>query len=170
MLPLCSTHSENVTLPFSATTLTNTTQIQTQTIQTQYKHKQTHSWTGEKKPYNKIPQNPIMRILLGGKTMNNFDFILLIAFLYFPILYNQYITLSENEITTGIMFLQIWLMTNASSSVNLSLITYPLNLPLCKLNFSTIYFLCHLYVTLTTSQWWGECTHFLYTSLIPKAI
>lgn len=41
MLPLCSTHSENVTLPLSATTLTNTTQ--TRTILTQYKHKQTHS-------------------------------------------------------------------------------------------------------------------------------
>lgn len=48
-----------------------------------------------------------MRILLGSETMNKFDFILLIAFLYFPILSNQYIILSENEITTGIMFLQI---------------------------------------------------------------
>lgn len=49
----------------------------------------------------------MMHVLLGGETTNNFDFILLIAFLYFPILYSQYITLSENEITTGIMFLQI---------------------------------------------------------------
>lgn len=43
MLPLCFTHSENLTLLLSATTLTNATQIQTQTILTQYKHKQTHS-------------------------------------------------------------------------------------------------------------------------------
>lgn len=41
-----STHSENVTLLLSARTLTNTILIQTQTILTQYKHKQTHSQTG----------------------------------------------------------------------------------------------------------------------------
>ena len=43
MLPLWFTHSENLTLLLSATTLTNATQIQTQTVLTQYKHKQTHS-------------------------------------------------------------------------------------------------------------------------------